>query len=395
MESSRVVAEDVVAAVVADDALEALGEIVRVDRGKAAGLVGQDAEAVLRRLQLALQRHHPEVERRVVGDRRDLRGIVEGAQAARIDPVEADVGARGGGDGVLAVLPDVGGVGVGDRIVNVVVDPFAEEHDRFAAAADARHVVGDVLEDGIRVPGLVDPDLLVRIARPAARAGTERPVVLVNPAEGRRALFLAHEVVDGAEQPFPAAGEFLARRLGAAGLDDRRDVVGPQVALDELFGGELHARRPREAGVEIVEHQDEHPAVEFLAVAADIGLDRLGLIERRIEFLDRDVDERDDRDRLRLAAFQNLEVVLGQAADEVALLVGDAGVDLDVVDLDLEGNRRLVAGGRGRWILLRSQFPHGNARRKSDEEDEQRQAERMGAHKVSNVQNRRGQASSL
>ena len=59
---------------------------------------------------------------------------------------------------------------------------------------------------------------------------------------------------------------------------------------------------------------------------------------------------REDRHRLRLPVLEDLEVVLRQVADEVALRVGDDGVDLDVVDLDLEGDRRLrvpAAGGAG------------------------------------------------
>ncbi len=60
---------------------------------------------------------------------------------------------------------------------------------------------------------------------------------------------------------------------------------------------------------------------------------------------------------LRLAPFEDLEVVFGEVADEVALLVGDDRVDLDVVDLDLEGNRRLVGRGLGRRGLLGPQSP--------------------------------------
>ena len=60
----------------------------------------------------------------------------------------------------------------------------------------------------------------------------------------------------------------------------------------------------------------------------------------------------DDRHCLRLSLLRDHEVVFGQVADEVALLVGDDRVDLDVVDLDLEGNRRLVRRWLGRRGLL-------------------------------------------
>ncbi len=43
--------------------------------------------------------------------------------------------------------------------------------------------------------------------------------------------------------------------------------------------------------------------------------------------------------RLRLAVFEDLEVFLLQIADVVAARVGDEDVDLDVVDLHLEGRR--------------------------------------------------------
>ena len=49
------------------------------------------------------------------------------------------------------------------------------------------------------------------------------------------------------------------------------------------------------------------------------------------------------------AVLEDLEVVAFQVADEAALPIEDRGVDLDVVDLDLEGDLRLgrqaVAGG--------------------------------------------------
>ena len=46
-----------------------------------------------------------------------------------------------------------------------------------------------------------------------------------------------------------------------------------------------------------------------------------------------------------LAVLEDLEVVLREVADELALLVGDERVDLDVFDLDLEGRRRRCGGG--------------------------------------------------
>ena len=94
-----------------------------------------------------------------------------------------------------------------------------------------------------------------------------------------------------------------------------------------------------ELHVQVVEHDDVDAAVERAGVGLDVGLDRLGREERPLDALDRDVDEREGADRLRLAILEDLEVFLLEVADEPALLVGDDGVDLDVVDLELEGRR--------------------------------------------------------
>ncbi len=195
--------------------------------------------------------------------------------------------------------------------------------------------------------------LLVRIAGPIGpewRAGV--PVVFVDSTERRGALLLAHEVVDDTEQSLVAARELLAGALDAAGLDDGSNVVGAEVALDELSRRNLDARRLRKADVLVVEDDHEYASVELLAVAPHIGFDRLGLVERRIELLDRDINQRSDRYLLRFSLLEHLEIVLRQVADEVSLLIGDDGVDLDVVDLDLEGDRRLLWRRFGRRRLL-------------------------------------------
>ena len=56
--------------------------------------------------------------------------------------------------------------------------------------------------------------------------------------------------------------------------------------------------------------------------------------------LDRQLDVREHLDLLRLAVLEDFEVVARQAGDEVALLIGDDRVDVDVVHLDLKGDRR-------------------------------------------------------
>ena len=59
--------------------------------------------------------------------------------------------------------------------------------------------------------------------------------------------------------------------------------------------------------------------------------------QRPIGALDRDVHHAEGGDGLRLAVLEHLEVFLLQVADELALLVGNDRVHLDVLDLRLEG----------------------------------------------------------
>ena len=59
-----------------------------------------------------------------------------------------------------------------------------------------------------------------------------------------------------------------------------------------------------------------------------------------IRALDRQLDVREHLDLLRLSVLEDLEVVARQAGDEVALLIGDDRVDVDVVHLDLKRHRR-------------------------------------------------------
>src|SRR5439155_19598376 len=65
--------------------------------------------------------------------------------------------------------------------------------------------------------------------------------------------------------------------------------------------------------------------------------------------LDGNVDDAERADRLRLAVLEHLEILFGQAADEVAVAIEDQRVDLDVLDLRLE--RRLLLRRRRRWLL--------------------------------------------
>ena len=113
------------------------------------------------------------------------------------------------------------------------------------------------------------------------------------------------------------------------------------------FAATLHALRAAEPRVQIVDHHHVDAAVERALVGLHVGLDRRRGEQRAVGALDRNVDEREGGDRLRLPVLEHLEVFLLQVADDVALPVGDDDVDLDVVDADLEGRLLLRGGGAG------------------------------------------------
>ena len=77
----------------------------------------------------------------------------------------------------------------------------------------------------------------------------------------------------------------------------------------------------------------------------DVWLDCVGPKERRIGPFDRKVHARECRDGLGLPVLHDDEIVFRQIADEVALGVGHDRVEFDVIDLDLEGDGRLLGSG--------------------------------------------------
>ncbi len=131
----RIVREHVVRAVVLDDAIERRVELVAVDDGEATGFVGDGAQAVLREPHLVPQRAGPDAQRRVVGERRDGDAFVlEAREPPRIDPVDGDVGLGRRRDQIARLIDDRRGGIVVEHIGDVVVDAFADEEDRLAAA---------------------------------------------------------------------------------------------------------------------------------------------------------------------------------------------------------------------------------------------------------------------
>ena len=97
--------------------------------------------------------------------------------------------------------------------------------------------------------------------------------------------------------------------------------------------------------MEIVDDHHVDAAVKRLPVALDVRFDRVGCAQGALRTLDRDVDDGEGRDRLRLAVLENLKIVLRETADELTAAIGHDRVDLDVLDIDPEG-RRLRSGRR-------------------------------------------------
>ncbi len=169
-----------------------------------------------------------------------------GAEPARVDAVDGDVGARRRGNHVARRIHHdrrFGVAAVVDRhdVVDVVVDAFAEQHHRLAAAADVAEVLREVADRVERVARLEAALLVVQVARRIAldgrcrRAGCTssilfsvderslRPMNLSTACSSSRGLLV---------KSWPAS-------TAPAGVDHRGDVVGADVALDELPRREL------------------------------------------------------------------------------------------------------------------------------------------------------------
>ena len=105
--------------------------------------------------------------------------------------------------------------------------------------------------------------------------------------------------------------------------------------------------------MQIVDDHHVNAPLERALVGAHVRLEWRRRVQRAIGPLDRDVDEREGVDRLRLAVFEDLEIFLLQIANDLALTIRDHDVDFDVVDLHLEGGlrrlwRRRLAGDQNR-----------------------------------------------
>ena len=175
----RIVREHVVRAVVPHDAVEHVRGVVAVHRGEAAALVRQPAQAVLREAQFVAHRARPMPDAGSDWSAKLLTPIVSSPRRGkppRIDAVDADVRPRRHRDRLPDVVHDRGrGTGrrvvAADDVVDVVVDPLAEEEHRLAAAVDPAEPLRDLAERRQHVRGVVGTLGVVGIVDPRHRAG--------------------------------------------------------------------------------------------------------------------------------------------------------------------------------------------------------------------------------
>ncbi len=352
----RVVREDVVRAVLLDDAIEGIGEAVRVDDRETARFLGKRPEAVVLQAELVLQATKTETGDLLFGQcagglagagisratrRRGIQldpDVAHVCQAARIDGINADVRFGRRANQIARSVDDHRGVNLVEHVFDVVLDPLAHEQQRLLAAPDAAEPVGDRLQFLERVARIEAALALHRVGDAGARHANRREILLIR-LDRRRPLRLPCEFVDGGKQQALAAGEFLRVVGPALDVNHGHQVVGAQLVLDELAHRTADQLGVQRLHVQIVQHRHVDAAVERPRVGPDVRLDRLCGEERPFGAIDGNVNQREAADRLRLAVLEDLEILLLQVADEAPLLVGDDRVDLDVVHLQLEGRR--------------------------------------------------------
>ena len=293
-------------------------DVVGVDRRETSGLLGKLAERVLRRpeflQQFILHVEHAagragdaaggRVRARHQQHRTGRAGSVGDAcrfhevgrhprQAARIDRVVIDVGARRCRDRILRRANDDGGIVRAEHVADGKVEPFAEEQHGLAASSHAAQKLRCVLQRvqhsqrasaalelrGVRCPAVarrilrVDrSSIRVRVV-PLVVAEGNALVVRVEPIEAERPHAPSLKFVDRTDQQLAIGRELLRSVTAAARVDNGAEVVGRHVLADELARGVAYWRAAHRADIEIVEHDDVDAPVERLAVGAGVGWD--------------------------------------------------------------------------------------------------------------------------
>jgi len=125
-------------------------------------------------------------------------------------------------------------------------------------------------------------------------------------------------VLNGDAEQGRIAAELLERAGAAGGADEGDEVGGLEGLVDVLGKGLLDAQEIGDAEFIFVDDDDDGASGVGgggLAVAGDIG--EVG-------------------DALRFAVLEDLEIILGEIGDAMAVGVGDDGVDLDEVDVEAQ-----------------------------------------------------------
>ncbi len=150
----------------------------------------------------------------------------------------------------------------------------------------------------------------------------------------------AHELIDRREQQPAIAGELLRRVSASAGVDHGGQIIRREVLLHELTRRFDHELRAQGCRVQVVQHQHVQPAGTGWRVGFDVGRNRPVRGQKPVLRDCRNIDVREHVNPLRLAVFEQLEIVPGQAADDVSLAIGDHRVHVDIAGFHLEGDWR-------------------------------------------------------
>ena len=109
---------------------------------------------------------------------------------------------------------------------------------------------------------------------------------------------------------------------------------------------QLPLRECRIGGADRIDHDQVDAPVAFVG-------DDVGISEVRLLRLNGDVHRLEGRDRLRLSALGDLEIVLSEAAHRFTLVIGDDGIDLNRAHAGTEGGDRFLRR-RSRLLGFRS-----------------------------------------
>ena len=133
-------------------------------------------------------------------------------------------------------------------------------------------------------------------------------------------------------------------------MHNRHQIVRREMAVYELLRPTLHPRRPERRCMQIVENEHIYPAGKWALVASNIGLQGRRSTSSGVSI--GISTSAKPGNRLRLAVFENLKVLLPKVSHDGTTLVGDQGIDLDIFDFRLECrklNRLLARRLRGEW----------------------------------------------